>query len=401
MATVSLKFRASKVKGKAGVLYFQIAHHQISRQFTTAYRIFPDEWDVVSSSIIIPQPQDLRYSYLRSTKLGVEFDTQRLQQIVHSLLLDGVAFSADDVIAQFTRVSTCLTLLTFTHALIKKFKQLGRERIVETYTATMHSVMRFRGGVDTPLDMIDADWVQSYETYLKSIGLTPNTTSFYMRILRAIYNRAVTQGIIEQRYPFKHVYTGIGKTIKRAIDIKYIKELKSLDLSATPSLELTRDIFLFSFYTRGMSFVDMAFLRKSNLRGDVLVYRRRKTQQQLQIKWEDCMQEIVNRYDTKQSPYLLPIITSSSTPERDQYRSALILYNRRLKKIGNMLGVIAPLTMYVARHSWASAAKRTNIPISVISQAMGHESEATTQIYLASLDSSTIDKANSLILGLL
>ena len=74
------------------------------------------------------------------------------------------------------------------------------------------------------------------------------------------------------------------------------------------------------------------------------------------------------------------------------------LINRKLKTIGNMVGIQLPLTMYVARHSWASAAKTKNVPISVISEGMGHDSELTTQIYLASLDTAVVDKANRMIL---
>ena len=77
------------------------------------------------------------------------------------------------------------------------------------------------------------------------------------------------------------------------------------------------------------------------------------------------------------------------------------LVNYRLKELSTMLKLQRPLTMYVARHSWASAAKAKNVPLSVISEGMGHDSEATTQIYLASLETSVVDKANKMILGLL
>lgn len=145
-----------------------------------------------------------------------------------------------------------------------------------------------------------------------------------------------------------------------------------------------------------MSFVDMAYLKKKNLKNGVLTYRRRKTKQQLTIKWEKPMQEIVDKYpDTNM--YLLPIIREVEN-ERKQYENALHLINNKLKEISIMINLAARLTMYVARHSWASVAKSKNIPISVISEGMGHDSESTTQIYLASLDNSVIDKANKLIL---
>ena len=113
------------------------------------------------------------------------------------------------------------------------------------------------------------------------------------------------------------------------------------------------------------------------------------------------MQEIVEKYESPLSEYLLPIIKPLNGNERTQYQNAMYLINRKLKEIGKMAGVQLPLTMYVARHSWASVAKSKNIPISVISEGMGHDSEMTTQIYLASLDTAVVDKANNMILNLL
>ena len=172
-----------------------------------------------------------------------------------------------------------------------------------------------------------------------------------------------------------------------------------MDFSMNPTFDFARDMFLISFYTRGMSFVDMAYLRKKDLQNGVLSYRRRKTGQQLLIKWEKCMQEIVDKYDTSQSNYLLPIIKPfGEIDERKQYIYAAHNINRCLKIIGKELGLSVSLTLYVARHAWASIAKSKNVPLSVISEGMGHDSEATTRIYLASLDTVAIDEANSMIL---
>lgn len=149
-----------------------------------------------------------------------------------------------------------------------------------------------------------------------------------------------------------------------------------------------------------MSFVDMAYLRKSNLHNGVLTYCRHKTGQQMFIRWEACMQDIVNKYYNPHSPYLLPIIsTSSKRSARKQYIYAAHRVNANLKRVAEMLEIEMPLTMYVARHSWASVAHRKNIPLSVISEGMGHDSENTTRIYLTSLDNVAIDRANTLILS--
>ena len=282
---------------------------------------------------------------------------------------------------------------------IERLRGQGKERTVETYQSALNSFMKFRDGIDLCFDEMDADLMEHYETEMRSTHhLSRNTTSFYMRILRATYNRAVDKGVIRQRFPFKHVYTGVEKTVKRAISFKVIRQLKEMDLSHSQSMEFARDMFMFSFYTRGMSFVDMAFLKKTDLNNGMLIYRRKKTGQLLSIRWEKCMQDIVDKYPGNYSTYLLPIIIHIRKDERLQYKNSICLVNRRLKEIGKKLGLVHPLTMYVARHSWASIAKTKNISIGIISEAMGHDSETTTQIYLSSIQTNQIDNANRNIL---
>lgn len=189
--------------------------------------------------------------------------------------------------------------------------------------------------------------------------------------------------------------------MKRAVSIEVIRQIRDLDLTLHPSMEYARDMFLFSFYTRGMSFVDMAFLLKKDLQNGVLTYRRHKTNQLLFIKWEKQMQEIIDKYDTSNTNYLLPIIRNKDQNDRKQYENECHRINRNLKKIGKLINLSIPLTTYVARHGWASIAQKEEIPIATISKAMGHDSEKTTRIYLDSLDTSIVDKANSTILNLL
>lgn len=292
-------------------------------------------------------------------------------------------------------------LFPFMQETIVQLQKLGKTRTAETYQSALASFMRFREGKDVLISHIKDNLIVAYENSMKASGLSSNTTSFYMRILRAVYNRAVKQGITKQKYPFQYVYTGVAKTRKRAVDISIVRRLAEMDLDRNPSAALARDMFLFSFYTRGMSFVDMAYLRKSDLSRGILTYRRRKTGQNLFIRWENCMDEIVSSYDNPSSFYLLPIITSSDTDERQQYINMSHKVNRSLKSLGKKLGLPTPLTMYVARHTWANAARKKKIPISVISEGMGHTSEMTTRIYLSSLDADIIDRANKKILRLL
>lgn len=293
------------------------------------------------------------------------------------------------------------SLVQFAKEVVGELYRTGHERTAETYRTTMNSLERFTQGEDVMIEDLDGEFMQAYECYLHRVGVVPNTISFYMRRLRALYNRALEQYHIEDCNPFRRVYTASEKTVKRAIPLQYLKQLKSLKLEHAPILQYARDMFFFSFYTRGMSFIDMAYLKKSDLRNGVLTYRRSKTGQSLTLQWEPCMQEILDRYSSRgSSEYLFSIIHYPHLDKRRQYKNALARINRGLKELGQVIGLSAPLTMYVARHSWASIAHSEGIPLSIISQGMGHESEKTTRIYLASLDSSVIDKANHKILSL-
>ena len=156
-------------------------------------------------------------------------------------------------------------------------------------------------------------------------------------------------------------------------------------MSLNTSLDFARDMFLISFYLRGMSFIDMAFLKKSDLKNGYVICRRRKTGLQLIIEWTKEMLMILDKYPENATDYQLSIIKNPGTNERCTYRSVGYKINHNQKIIAQMVGIQAPLTLYVARHSWASAAKAKGIPLSVISEGMDHDSETTTQIYLASL----------------
>ena len=402
MAKIKIKFRPSMSDGEQGIIYYQIIYNRIARQQKTGYRLYKDEWNSDISQAILPvgnEKNEKREYYLSDINDKIQCDIKVFQSIISDFENSNKEYTSDDIIEEFNILSAGKSFFSFMKSVIANLKTLGKIRTSETYTATLSSLERFREYKDLAFDELDSDMMMAYEAYLRARGVSPNSSSFYMRNARAVYNRAVEKGLTGQRYPFKHVYTGVDKTIKRAVSIKIVKKIKEMDLSGNPNFDFARDMFLFSFYTRGMSFVDMSFLRKRDLQNGVLSYRRRKTGRLLLIKWEKCMQEIVDKYDTSRSLYLLPVIKQQKdADERTQYLYAAHNINNCLKIIGAKLGLSVPLTLYVARHAWASIARSKNVPISVISEGMGHDSESTTRIYLASLDTVAVDKANSMII---
>mgnify|MGYP002856183161 FL=1 len=284
---------------------------------------------------------------------------------------------------------------------IHRLERNGSLRTTETYRAAYRKFSTFCGRQELTFDAINADMLEDFQSSLRHQNLSLNTISFYMRILRSVYRKGVEQGITSDSHPFAHVYTGHAKTDKRAISIEDMRKIKELEIDDR-QVRFARDLFLFSFYTRGMSFVDIAYLQQCNIQDGVLSYKRRKTGQKLSMRWEATMQEIVDLYQGSQpTPYLLPIIKKQNGKERNQYRHIQTLVNRHLRTVAQMAGLPNKLTMYCARHSWASIARQLQIPLEVISHGMGHFNERTTEIYLKSVDNQIIDQANIRIMNLL
>ena len=346
------------------------------------------------------------------------------------------------------------TMLCWLGKLAEEARAEGRQRRSEIWRTTFNSFSRFLGGKDIGLRQMEGRLMQRYENCLLTGGLCPNTTSFYLRNLRSAYSKAVKAKLCPapRQNPFAEVYTGVAKTRKRAVCADTLRAIREMDLSGRPDLDYARNLFLLSFYTRGMAFADMAGLRRSDLKEGILCYVRRKTGRPLFIHWEERMQETVealwrdaeamgaavrqrggkrlSRRDAGQlasnrgagclgagamggkgtassragkdadgDGYLLPIIRDGESHARSAYRNVQYKVNQGLKEIGKMLGLKMPLTMYVARHSWASLAKSREVPLSVISDGLGHASERVTRIYLSTLDMNAVDEANRMIIN--
>lgn len=331
----------------------------------------------------------------KNDELVIRFtNTQNATCTVHTLSND-LSIVSKSTVAK--RHSTSLP--SFVNQLRTQFLQQNKLRLAETYQSALNSFSLYINKVEILMEDIDSKMIEGYESYLKQKKLTLNTISFYMRILRAIYNRAVKSGVIADKKPFDHVFTTMTKTAKRAIPIQVIQKIAQAHIT-NKNEALARDLFLFSFYTRGMSFVDMAYLKKTDLNNTYLIYKRKKTGQELKIAWRKEMQELVDRNSSKDGVHLLGILDENSEKSlRFQYHYTQCIINTALKRLGKQLNLGTNLTMYVARHSWATIARQKNIPLSVICDGMGHNSEKTTQIYLQSVDAEAIDRCNDKLIA--
>lgn len=267
---------------------------------------------------------------------------------------------------------------------------------VDNYRMALRSLSCYAGS-SLPVESLDNNLIEGYQHWLTDKGVTQNTISCYMRSLRSLIQKTLPEADIHRL--FEGVFTGKEHTEKRAISVDDINRLRLLKLPSRSSLTFARDLFLFSVFAQGMPFVDIAYLRKSQISDGYIVYHRRKTGQRICVKLESPILQIINRYQEAGRPYVFPILSSENGQQAArEYETARARYNRHLKVLSQLAHTRRELTSYVARHSWASMAYHANVSLPVISKALGHTSPNTTQAYLQSIDDRRIESANHLLL---
>ena len=312
----------------------------------------------------------------------------------------------------------------FMMSVITDLENSGRYSTAHVYRCALKAALSY-GGVAVRLDEITPGWLVDYQAYLLSQQLLWNTISTYMRMLRAVYNRAVDAGIAPYiPHHFKNVFTGRQANHQRALEgdemrrilseegepiKKQVEDSENADVenkSGTHSrhnLLWARACLELMLRFHGMPFVDLAHLRKSDLRNGYLMIRRHKTGMPLSIEVGPRAMALLGCYahPDPDSPYLLDILGGTFTGKQAyrEYQGVLRLLNLRLSQLARKRGVGHRVSSYSARHTWATVAKRCGIPVEVISEALGHASIATTEGYLKQFDNRTIGKANKVIIN--
>ena len=401
MASIKVKLRKSTVEGKPGTVFYQICHASLCGQITTNIHVPAANWDFENGEIRCTG-QGTAENQLQRYQLKIESYLKHLQRIISNLEKNTGSYDIATIKRLYYSITTAqTTVFHYMDTLIRRLLRNKHYGTAKNYQCALNSFADFLGQNDIAFGLINEGLILEYNDYLEEKGLVRNSISFYMRIWRAVYNRAVREHIVEQDYPFRNVYTGIDHTRKRAVNEDTIMKLMQLDLKYSPSLELSRDLFVFSYCTRGMAFVDIAFLKKSNIEEEHIVYRRRKTNQLMMVRIEPCIRYLIDKYAdrTIHSAYVFPILCSHDESDNyRQYMTALSFHNIKLKQLSELAGLCVTLTSYTPRHSWATIARNNQVPISVISAGMGHTCEKTTEIYLASLENTVIDDANGHLL---
>ena len=266
-------------------------------------------------------------------------------------------------------------------------------------------VIAYRGKGDFTFHEVTPEWLKGFEIHLRGRGCSWNTVSTYLRTFRAVYNRAVDcRGAVYVPHLFRSVYTGTRADRKRALDTEDIQKVftKLPQSSAvTSDMRRTQELFVLMFLLRGLPFVDLAYLRKSDLHDNVITYRRRKTGRPLSVTLTREAMVLLKRYMNRDSssPYLFSLLESREGTKEAyrEYQLALRSFNQQLLLLGQLLGLGDRLSSYTARHTWATTAYYCEIHPGIISEAMGHSSITVTETYLKPFRNKKIDEANQLV----
>jgi integrase len=336
----------------------------------------------------------------------MEGDLRRMEGVIRELGREG-DYTVEEIMARYKNVMSGNSVKVYAERLAEELDRNGYERTARAYRTAAARLVKFNGGVDVKLERITAPLVGDFQQTLKVEGRSMNTISFYMRTLRAIYNKAVAEGRIPHRIesPFSGVYTGVSATRKLALTSEELARLSAFDPTAPGAKELPENfrqslaMFLFCYHARGMCYVDMANLKKSDLQRDTIRYSRQKTGQQIEIKVQPSLRRILDWFapQTAGSEYLFPVIADKEKSPRRQYESGLRTQNQRLKLIAKVAGIQKRFSTHCARHSWATVARNEGLPLAVISEGLGHTNQKTTEIYLASLERSVLDHASRVV----
>lgn len=288
---------------------------------------------------------------------------------------------------------------TYAKKLIAELILAQRIGTARSYAGLVSVLKTFHGKEKELLfNQITYTFLSRFEVDHKSKGNGVNGLAVYMRTIRAIYNKAMKEGVTEKElYPFTDYKVKTEPTEKRALEWSFIQKIIALKLPPNHSSFHARNYFVASFLMYGINFSDMAHLKKTDIQNGRIIYRRRKTSKMYDIKITEGLNKILSYYQTgnKESEYVFPIIKREGAIHQEKdIQWARKRYNKKLKDVAESCGIEKNLTSYVSRHSFATQAMLQEVPMKAISTMLGHSSLKTTETYLQSLPSNILDDYN-------
>lgn len=359
--------------------------------------VLPRYWDFTRNK---PKPNCPNKEYIQ--KIILDKQTE-LQQRVLEFNSEQKEYTTTTLLNDKNKKFELKTVCQFYQELIEQYKNNDKcgNRLI--YKSSYNSLKVFtKNQLDIPFSAIDISWLNKYEKWLCSKCNKETTMSLMFRTLRSAYNKAIKAKCARKSdYPFNEykINKFDTKTQKRAIaKTEVLKFTKEVDyIGKRQYVQLSKDIFIFSYLCGGINFTDIANLTKANITNGRIHYIRQKTGKLIKLGISEEAMQIIKKYESESKGYLFPILNANihKTPLQKQNRIHKMLgnVNKNLKLIAAQLNVDANMTTYVARHSFASVLKKSGVSIALISEALGHSDLSTTQVYLDSFDNEQIDAA--------
>lgn len=397
---VSLVLRQYERPDKTKSVNLRITHNRKIAYVSLNVSIPETDWDKATEQIDekckIYRDINRVNDYLLSQKL-------KARRLITELYDEGRAdyLTVQQIKAMLINKSENVTFKLFTEKIIKELKAANRLGNATAYQTALNFVLKNNNHKDFYFQSLNYEFLKMLETAHFSKGNSVNALGVYMRTIRAIFNRAIKENVAKREwYPFDSYTIKKMKTAKRAIKKEDIQKIEMFNPRRGSYYYHPRNLFLFSFYMIGINYTDMAYLTPKNIVNGRIEYYRRKTKKFYSIAISDKAQAILDIYlkGKKKKDFIFPIIKrKTAADQRNDIVNALKIHNKRLGKMAGELDIEGNITSYVARHSWASIGRLMNVPIDVISEALGHENVKTTQIYLESFEKNVVDGASLLI----
>ena len=337
----------------------------------------------------------------KSINRFIEKINLRIDNFIHERKMLEESYSLSDLVNEIKREDTkpnSLDYFNFHQEVINEFNNSGKTGSAKINKDTLDSLKKYHQKDQLKFTELNVEFIQKYDSYLRSRGGIDSGIGIKMRTIRAIYNKAIQRKIIPDRfYPFKTVKISNLKNEnkKEYLTENEIKLIINKDFIQNKKLQFAKDMYLFSFYCRGMNFIDLMKLNNTNLFENRISYIRTKTGVHLEFKLISSAQEILNYYSQKSfNNYLFPVLLNENmTPLQLKNREHKILgqINKSLKEILQVLEINKNITFYTARHSFATYLKFNNVSIDAVSEMLGHTNIKTTQSYLSKLPNKKLD----------
>lgn len=395
MASIKIiLYKHKKLKNGKHPIVMQIIHKSKIKKISLGYEASIKEWNFTTS-----RPNRKHPNYKRLF-VFIEKKQSEANNIMLKFEDENEDYTIDELMEQIAPKKDNKSFFFYTQSIIEELQKTNKFGNAKAYKTVLNSVIEFSKNKDFHLTKINYKWLKSFENFHLAKGNSINGISVYLRTIRAILNRAIREDIIKhEHYPFYKFKIKKEQTRKRAIEKEDVFKIRDIELIENTPEWHAKNYFLFSFYTRGMSWIDMVNLKKNNISAERISYKRAKTGKLYSIKINEAIQNILDLYINNNSEYIFPIIKRPDNPTdiKKDIENGMKTYNKYLKRLAAKCKIDTKLTGYVARHSWATIAKKMGYSVEIISEGLGHGEIRTTQIYLADFDDNVLDDANDMI----